>query len=82
MVAGLDKPPTNHTSRRRHTGPAASFCTAGWGCLGGTPSDSATSGTEAAGFWIFEAPDFDVALKLGAKGSKACNRNVEVRPSL
>ncbi|MCM4078336.1 YciI family protein [Paractinoplanes hotanensis] len=33
-----------------------------------------------AGFWIFEAPDLDVALKLAAGGSKACNRRVEVRP--
>ena len=26
-----------------------------------------------AGFWIIEAPDLDVALKLAAGGSKACN---------
>jgi hypothetical protein len=32
------------------------------------------------GFWIIEAPDLDVALKLAADGSKACNRKVEVRP--
>jgi hypothetical protein len=35
-----------------------------------------------AGFWIIEAPDLDVALKLAAEGSKACNRKVEVRPFL
>jgi hypothetical protein len=35
-----------------------------------------------AGFWVFEAPDLDVALKLAAEGSKACNRKVEVRPFL
>ncbi|SDS86718.1 YciI family protein [Actinopolymorpha singaporensis] len=35
-----------------------------------------------AGFWIMEAPDLDVALKLAAAGSKACNRKVEVRPFL
>ena len=35
-----------------------------------------------AGFWVMEAPDFDVALKLAADGSKACNRRVEVRPFL
>ena len=35
-----------------------------------------------AGFWIIEAPDLDVALKLGAAGSKACNRKLEVRPFL
>ncbi|MFI7589536.1 YciI family protein [Spongisporangium articulatum] len=34
------------------------------------------------GFWIIEAPDLDVALKLGTAGSKACNRKVEVRPFL
>jgi hypothetical protein len=33
-----------------------------------------------AGFWIMEAPDLDVALKLAAAGSKACNRKLEVRP--
>jgi len=36
----------------------------------------------AAGFWIIEAPDLDVALKLMAEGSKACNRRLEVRPVL
>jgi hypothetical protein len=35
-----------------------------------------------AGFWIMEAPDLDVALRLAAEGSKACNRKVEVRPFL
>ena len=34
------------------------------------------------GFWIIEARDLDVALKLAAEGSKACNRKVEVRPFL
>jgi hypothetical protein len=33
-----------------------------------------------AGFWIIEAADLDVALKLAAEGSMACNRKVEVRP--
>src|SRR3954471_20196713 len=32
------------------------------------------------GFWIIEAADLDVALKLAAEGSKHCNRRVEVRP--
>jgi len=35
-----------------------------------------------AGFWIMEARDLDVALRLAAEGSKACNRKVEVRPFL
>jgi hypothetical protein len=34
------------------------------------------------GFWIMEAADLDVALRLAAEGSKACNRKVEVRPFL
>ena len=34
------------------------------------------------GFWIIEAADLDVALKLAADGSKSCNRKVEVRPLL
>ena len=33
-----------------------------------------------AGFWIIEAADLDVALKLAAEGSRARNRKVEVRP--
>ena len=35
-----------------------------------------------AGFWILEAPDLDVALKLATEGSRACNRRIEVRPFL
>ena len=34
------------------------------------------------GLWIIEAADLDVALKLAADGSRACNRKVEVRPFL
>ena len=34
------------------------------------------------GFWILEAADLDVALRLAAEGSKACNRKIEVRPFL
>src|SRR5687768_439962 len=34
------------------------------------------------GFWIVEAPNLDVALKLAAEGSKVCNAKVEVRPFL
>ena len=33
-----------------------------------------------AGFWIIQAPDFDVALRLAGQGSKSCNRRVELRP--
>ena len=35
-----------------------------------------------AGFWVIQAADLDVALKLAAEGSKACNAKVEVRPVL
>jgi hypothetical protein len=35
-----------------------------------------------AGFWIVEAPHLDVALRLAAQGSKACNRRIELRPIL
>jgi hypothetical protein len=34
------------------------------------------------GFWIIEAADLDVALRLAGLGSKACNRRLEVRPIL
>lgn len=34
------------------------------------------------GFWVIEAPDLDVALRLAALGSNACNRRVEIRPFL
>jgi hypothetical protein len=34
------------------------------------------------GFWIIEAPDLDVALRLATLGSKHCNRRVELRPFL
>ena len=34
------------------------------------------------GFWIIDAPDLDVALRLAAQGSKHCNRRVELRPFL
>jgi hypothetical protein len=32
------------------------------------------------GFWVIDAPNLDVALKLAAEGSKACRGKVEVRP--
>lgn len=32
------------------------------------------------GFWVIEAPDLDVALRLAAEGSAACGGKVEVRP--
>ncbi len=35
-----------------------------------------------AGFWVIEAPDLDVALRLATEASRACNRKLEVRPFL
>ena len=32
------------------------------------------------GFWVIEAPDLDVALRLAAEASRACRGKVEVRP--
>jgi hypothetical protein len=32
------------------------------------------------GFWIVDAADRDVALRLAAQGSRHCNRRVELRP--
>jgi hypothetical protein len=32
------------------------------------------------GFWVIDAPDLDVALRLASEGSKACGGKVEVRP--
>ncbi|MFG1922055.1 YciI family protein [Cryptosporangium sp. NPDC048952] len=32
------------------------------------------------GLWIIDAPHLDVALRLAAEGSKACNRRLELRP--
>ena len=51
---------------------------------GGTPvmSDGPHLETKEVigGFWVIDAPDLDVALKLAAEGSKACRGKVEVRP--
>jgi hypothetical protein len=33
-----------------------------------------------AGFWVIDAPDRDVALKLAAEASHCCRAKVEVRP--
>ena len=34
------------------------------------------------GFWIIDVPSHEVAVRLAAEGSKACNRKVELRPFL
>jgi hypothetical protein len=35
-----------------------------------------------AGFWIWDLPDGETALRLARDASRACNRRVEVRPVL
>ena len=35
-----------------------------------------------SGFWLVEAPSDAAALELARRGSKACNRRVELRPLL
>ena len=32
------------------------------------------------GFWVWEVPDLDVALRLAAKPSAACARKIDIRP--
>lgn len=36
----------------------------------------------AIGLWVIDAPSLEIALKLAAEGSRACNRRVEVRAFL
>lgn len=35
-----------------------------------------------SGFWIVDAPDGEVALRLAGEASRHCNRRVELRPFL
>lgn len=35
-----------------------------------------------SGFWIIDAADDETALELARRGSRACNRKVELRPFL
>ena len=35
-----------------------------------------------SGFWVIEAADHGLALRLAGEGSKCCNRRVELRPFL
>lgn len=45
--------------------------------------ESLTDSTEyVSGFWIIDVPNKEIALELAARGSKACNRRVELRPIL
>ena len=49
-----------------------------------TDIDAFNDRLQADGHWVFAGglEALDVALKLAAAGSKACNRRVEVRPFL
>ena len=40
------------------------------------------SGEYISGFWLIQATDIDTARELAARGSRACNRKVELRPLL
>ena len=42
----------------------------------------ADSNEYVSGFWIIDVPNQEIALELAARGSKACNRRVELRPLL
>jgi hypothetical protein len=70
FAGGLNSPSTATVIDNRHG--AATF----------TDGPFVETKEHIAGFWIIEAADLDVALKLAAEGSKACNRKVEVRPFL
>jgi hypothetical protein len=35
-----------------------------------------------SGFWLIDAPDIATAQELARRGSRACNRKVELRPLL
>jgi hypothetical protein len=70
FAGGLGSPDTATVVDNRGTGPII------------TDGPFVESKEYLAGFWIIEAPDLDVVLKLAVAGSKACNRKVEVRPFL
>ena len=42
----------------------------------------ADSNEYVSGFWIIDVSNQEIALELAARGSKACNRRVELRPVL
>jgi len=45
--------------------------------------ESLTDSSEyISGFWIIDVSNQEIALELAARGSKACNRRVELRPLL
>jgi hypothetical protein len=45
--------------------------------------ESLTDSSEyISGIWIIDVSNQEIALELAARGSKACNRRVELRPLL
>lgn len=45
--------------------------------------ESLTDSSEyVSGFWIIDVSNQEIALELAGRGSKACNRRVELRPLL
>ena len=71
VFAGGLHPPTSATVVRVQDGDVLT-----------TDGPFAETKEQLGGFWVLEAPDLDVALRLAAEGSKRCNRRVEVRPFL
>ena len=47
-----------------------------------TPGSFHKSEQHISGFWIIQADSLEQAKELAAEGSKACNREVELRPFL
>jgi hypothetical protein len=45
-----------------------------------TDGPFAESKEQIGGFWVIKAPDLDAALEIAARGSRACEGPVEVRP--
>lgn len=70
FAGGLDSPDTATVVDNRGEGPVI------------TDGPFLESKEHLGGFWVIEAPDLDVALRLATEGSRACNRRVEVRPFL
>src|SRR5687768_6439515 len=63
-----------------HPADTATVVTAKDGDVITTDGPFAETKEQLGGFWVVEAADLDAALAWAAKGSKACQAPVEVRP--
>ena len=63
-----------------HPADTATVVTAKDGEVITTDGPFAETKEQLGGFWVIEAADLDAALAWAAKGSKACQAPVEVRP--